>query len=178
MAGHDRRADDGGRYHDHWPAGDPARATWTCPQLPGIISFLLVITLLATQVGRLGDVRLVGCRDGLRRLRARLAGLRAGLNELSIIFRILQGVGGAFIILTAARDRRPVRASCSAPRLHLVGWTMGAIIGIALGGVIVTYISWRWISDQRAGRRAALWPGHQVLRQGRTFPAAPSTCPA
>ncbi|HEX5297612.1 MAG TPA: MFS transporter, partial [Streptosporangiaceae bacterium] len=26
-----------------------------------------------------------------------------------------------------------------------VGWTMGAIIGIVLGGVIVTYISWRWI---------------------------------
>ena len=26
-----------------------------------------------------------------------------------------------------------------------VGWTMGAVIGIVLGGLIVTYVSWRWI---------------------------------
>jgi MFS family permease len=26
-----------------------------------------------------------------------------------------------------------------------LGWTMGAVVGIVLGGLIVTYISWRWI---------------------------------
>ena len=70
-------------------------------------------------------------------------------NEPSIIaFRILQGVGGAFIMANSGAviaDLYPRELRGKAYGYTSVGWTMGAIIGIVLGGVIVTYISWRWI---------------------------------
>jgi MFS family permease len=94
-----------------------------------IISFLLVITLLATQVGRLGDM--------FGRVRMYLAGFAVFVlgsllcalawNEVSIIvFRVVQGVGRAY-------------------GFTALGWTVGAVVGVVLGGLIVTYISWRWI---------------------------------
>ena len=48
-----------------------------------IISFLLVITLLATQVGRLGDMfgRVRMYLAGFRRVRAGIAAVRAGLER-------------------------------------------------------------------------------------------------
>jgi EmrB/QacA subfamily drug resistance transporter len=116
-----------------------------------IISFLLVITLLATQVGRLGDM--------FGRVRMYEAGfvvfvlgsLACALawNEASIIvFRILQGVGGAFIMANSGAviaDLYPRERRGRAYGFTAVGWTMGAVLGIVLGGLIVTYISWRWV---------------------------------
>ena len=116
-----------------------------------IISFLLVITLLATQVGRLGDM--------FGRVRVYEAGfavfVRGSLpcalawNEASIIvFRILQGVGGAFIMANSGAviaDLYPRERRGRAYGFTALGWTMGAVVGIVLGGLIVTYISWRWI---------------------------------
>ena len=63
-----------------------------------IISFLLVITLLATQVGRLGDmfgrVRMYEIGFAVFVLGSLACGL--AWNEASIIaFRVVQGVGGA-----------------------------------------------------------------------------------
>ncbi len=116
-----------------------------------IISFLLVITLLATQVGRLGDM--------FGRVRMYEAGFAVFVfgslacalswNEASIIaFRILQGVGGAFIMANSGAviaDLYPRERRGRAYGFTSVGWTMGAVIGIVLGGLIVTYISWRWV---------------------------------
>src|SRR6202161_4195370 len=66
-----------------------------------IISFLLVITLLATQVGRLGDmfgrVRMYETGFAVFVLGSLLCAL--AWNELSIIvFRVVQGIGGALIL--------------------------------------------------------------------------------
>src|SRR5437016_6140889 len=63
-------------------------------------------------------------------------------------FRVLQGIGGAFIMANSGAviaDLYPRELRGKAYGYTSVGWTMGAIIGIVLGGVIVTYISWRWI---------------------------------
>jgi EmrB/QacA subfamily drug resistance transporter len=116
-----------------------------------IISFLLVITLLATQVGRLGDmfgrVRMYEMGFAVFVLGSLACAL--AWNEPSIIaFRVLQGVGGAFIMANSGAviaDLYPRELRGKAYGYTSVGWTMGAIIGIVLGGVIVTYISWRWI---------------------------------
>ena len=116
-----------------------------------IISFLLVITLLATQVGRLGDmfgrVRMYEMGFAVFVLGSLACAL--AWNEPSIIaFRVLQGIGGAFIMANSGAviaDLYPRELRGKAYGYTSVGWTMGAIIGIVLGGVIVTYISWRWI---------------------------------
>ncbi len=116
-----------------------------------IISFLLVITLLATQVGRLGDmfgrVRMYEAGFAVFVLGSLACAL--AWNEASIIvFRIVQGVGGAFIMANSGAviaDLYPRERRGRAYGFTSVGWTMGAVIGIVLGGLIVTYVSWRWI---------------------------------
>ncbi len=116
-----------------------------------IVSYLLVITLLSTQVGRLGDI--------LGRVRMYEAGFAVFVlgsllcalswNETAMIgFRVLQGVGGALIAANSgaviADTFQPERRG-AAYGFNAVGWNLGAIIGIVLGGLITTYLSWRWV---------------------------------
>jgi EmrB/QacA subfamily drug resistance transporter len=116
-----------------------------------IIGYLLVITLLATQVGRLGDmfgrVRMYEAGFAVFVLGSLLCAL--SWNEGSIIgFRILQAVGGAFVVANSGAviaDLYPPKERGRAYGFNAVGWTFGAVVGIVLGGIIVTYISWRWI---------------------------------
>ena len=150
-----------------------------------IISFLLVITLLATQVGRLGDmfgrVRMYEMGFAVFVLGSLACAL--AWNEPSIIaFRVLQGIGGAFIMANGARDRRPVpaRAAGQGLRVHLGRLDHGRhhrhrarrrdrhlrLLAVDL-------------LDQRAGRGGRAGRGHPgAARPGRTVPAAASTCPA
>lgn len=116
-----------------------------------IISFLLVITLLATQVGRLGDmfgrVRMYEAGFAVFVLGSLLCAL--AWDEASIIvFRIVQGVGGALIMANSGAviaDLYPRQQRGRAYGFTSVGWTIGAVLGVVLGGLIVTYVSWRWI---------------------------------
>jgi EmrB/QacA subfamily drug resistance transporter len=116
-----------------------------------IISFLLVITLLATQVGRLGDmfgrVRMYETGFAVFVLGSLLCAL--AWNELSIIvFRVVQGIGGALIMANSGAviaDLYPRERRGRAYGFTALGWTVGAVLGIVLGGLIVTYVSWRWI---------------------------------
>ena len=116
-----------------------------------IIGYLLVITLLSTQVGRLGDM--------FGRVRMYEAGfvvfiigsLACALswNELSlIVFRLAQGVGGALITANSGAviaDTFPKEQRGRAYGFNAIGFNTGAVLGVVLGGIIVTYVSWRWI---------------------------------
>lgn len=116
-----------------------------------IIGYLLVITVLATQVGRLGDL--------FGRVRMYEAGfvvfvmgsLACALawNDAAIIgFRVLQGIGGAFVTANSGAviaDLYPPERRGRAYGYNSIGWSLGAVLGIVLGGAIVTYVSWRWI---------------------------------
>ena len=116
-----------------------------------VIGYLLVITLLATQVGRLGDMfgRVRMYEAGF--LVFILGSLACALawNEASIIgFRILQGIGGAFITANSGAviaELYPPERRGRAYGYNSVGWSLGAVLGIVVGGLIVTYVSWRWI---------------------------------
>lgn len=116
-----------------------------------VVGYLLVITLLATQVGRLGDMfgRVRMYEAGF--LVFILGSLACALawNETAIIgFRILQGIGGAFVTANSGAiiaDLYPKERRGRAYGYNAVGWSLGAVLGIVLGGLIVTYISWRWI---------------------------------
>jgi EmrB/QacA subfamily drug resistance transporter len=116
-----------------------------------IISFLLVITLLSTQVGRLGDmfgrVRMYQAGFAVFVVGSALCAL--SWNELSIIvFRCVQGVGGALVMANGGAvlaDLYPRNQRGRAYGFTSLGWTIGAVLGVVLGGLIVTYVSWRWI---------------------------------
>ncbi len=116
-----------------------------------IIGYLLVITLLATQVGRLGDmfgrVRMYEAGFIIFIVGSALCAL--AVNEATIIgFRIVQGVGGALISANSGAviaDNFPAHLRGRAYGFNSAGWSVGAILGILLGGVIITYVDWRWI---------------------------------
>ncbi|MHB8294000.1 MAG: MFS transporter [Acidimicrobiales bacterium] len=116
-----------------------------------IIGYLLVITLLATQVGRLGDlfgrVRMYEAGFVVFIVGSALCAL--AVNEAMIIgFRVLQGVGGALITANSGAviaDNFPPERRGRAYGYNAVGWSTGAILGILLGGAIITFTSWRFI---------------------------------
>lgn len=116
-----------------------------------VIGYLLVITLLATQVGRFGDmygrVRMYEAGFLLFVLGSMACAL--SWNEGSIIiFRILQGIGGAFVTANSGAiiaGLYPPHERGRAYGYNAIGWSLGAVLGIVLGGAIVTYVSWRWI---------------------------------
>ena len=116
-----------------------------------IIGYLLVITVLATQVGRLGDmfgrVRMYEAGFVVFIVGSALCALAS--NEATIIlYRIIQGVGGALITANSGAviaDTFPPAQRGRAYGFNAVGWSIGAILGILLGGVIVTYVDWRWV---------------------------------
>ncbi|MHB1876636.1 MAG: MFS transporter, partial [Streptosporangiaceae bacterium] len=116
-----------------------------------VIGYLLVITLLATQVGRLGDMfgRVRMYEMGFAIFILGSAACALAWNEGSIIgFRILQGIGGAFVTANSGAviaDLFPKERRGRAYGYNSIGWSLGAVLGIVLGGVIVTYVSWRWI---------------------------------
>ena len=116
-----------------------------------VIGYLLVITLLATQVGRLGDmygrVRMYEAGFVVFIIGSALCALSWSGSSM-IGFRILQGIGGALVTSNSGAviaDLFPVHQRGKAYGYNGVAWSVGAVLGIVLGGAIVTYLSWRWI---------------------------------
>ncbi len=116
-----------------------------------IIGYLLVITVLATQFGRLGDMfgRVRMYEAGFVIFIVGSALCAVASNEATIIaYRVIQGVGGALITANSGAVIADTFAPEKRGRAYgfvSVGWGVGAILGILLGGVIVTYVDWRWI---------------------------------
>ena len=116
-----------------------------------IISYLLIITLLSTQVGRLGDMfgRVRMYEAGFVVFIVGSAACALAWNELSlVVFRLAQGVGGALITANSGAviaDTFPKEQRGRAYGFNSIGFNTGAVLGVVLGGVIVTYVSWRWI---------------------------------
>jgi EmrB/QacA subfamily drug resistance transporter len=116
-----------------------------------VIGYLLVITLLATQVGRLGDMfgRVRMYETGFIVFIVGSALCALAWDQMSIVgFRILQGIGGALMTANSGAviaDLFPPERRGRAYGFNGIGWSVGAVLGIVVGGLIVTYVSWRWI---------------------------------
>jgi EmrB/QacA subfamily drug resistance transporter len=116
-----------------------------------VIAYILVVTIMATQVGRLGDM--------FGRARMYQLGFlvfvvgsalcaSAGDETGIVVFRCIQGLGGAFLTANSGAvlaDAFPPEERGRAFGYNSIGWNVGAILGILLGGLIITYTSWRWI---------------------------------
>lgn len=114
-------------------------------------AYVLVLAVLLITAGRLGDLR------GQRTLFAvgvaafTLASLACGLAPnptLLIAFRAIQGVGAALLM---PQTMAIIIGTFPADRRGTALGIWGAVAGLAtvagptLGGVLVTYASWRWI---------------------------------
>ncbi len=116
-----------------------------------IMAYLLVLAVVGTQVGRLGDmfgrVRMYNLGFVVFTLGSLLSGVALTDNEL-IAFRVLQGLGGAFIFSNSGAiiaDTFPPAQRGKAYGYSGVGFSAGAVLGILVGGAFVTFLSWRYI---------------------------------
>lgn len=116
-----------------------------------VMAYLLTMTLLTTQVGRLGDmlgrVRMYEAGFVIFIMGSAWCGL-AGSWVMLVMARVAQGIGGALVSANSGAviaDVFPPETRGRAYGFNSIGWNLGAILGILLGGFITTYFSWRWI---------------------------------
>lgn len=116
-----------------------------------ILIYLLVIAVGTTQLGRLGDIitRKKIFISGLLIfiLGSAMCGASVDIAEL-IAFRAAQAVGTSMIQANSGAivaDNFPPNKRGRVYGYTAVGYNAGAMLGIVLGGIITTFIGWRYI---------------------------------
>lgn len=116
-----------------------------------IQGFMLGNTVTQTLIGRLADlygrVKLFNVGFLVFTVGALVAGLSASPSGV-IIARILQGVGGAFLMalsVTILTDNVPSNMLATWLGVNQVAWRVGALAGLTLSGLIIDYLGWRWL---------------------------------
>jgi len=116
-----------------------------------LMGYLFVITILGTQVGRIGDmlgrVKMYNLGFAVFTLGSLFCGLASNGPEL-IGFRLVQGVGGALISSNSGAiiaDTFSFRERGKAFGYTGLGFSVGAVLGILVGGIFVTFLNWRYI---------------------------------
>lgn len=116
-----------------------------------ISAYLLTSTVTVPIYGKLADIYgrkpLVLFGIGLFLIGSAACGAAQSMVQL-IIFRAIQGIGaGAVlpIVLTIIGDIFSFEERARVQGLFSGVWGLSSIIGPALGGVIVDYLSWRWV---------------------------------
>ena len=116
-----------------------------------IMIYLLVIAVGTTQLGRLGDIlsrkMMFNTGIGLFTLGSALCGAAPTIMTL-IIFRGVQASGAAMIQSNSGAivaDNFPPNRRGRVFGYTSVGYNAGAMLGIVFGGLITTFIGWRYI---------------------------------
>jgi EmrB/QacA subfamily drug resistance transporter len=116
-----------------------------------VSAYLLTSTTTVPLYGRLADlygrkpVFLFGIAVFL--VGSALCGLAQSMEQL-IAFRAIQGLGAGAVqpmAMTIIGDAFGVERRAKMQGFFAAVWGMSSVIGPALGGVIVTYLSWGWI---------------------------------
>jgi EmrB/QacA subfamily drug resistance transporter len=116
-----------------------------------ILAYLLVIAVATTQMGRIGDIygrsRIFNLGFIIFTVGSALCGFSSHIYLL-ITFRAVQAAGGAIMQATSGAiiaDYFPRERRGRAYGYNALGYTSGAMLGIILGGVITTFVSWQYI---------------------------------
>ncbi len=116
-----------------------------------ILAYLIVLAVATTQMGRIGDLygrsRIFNLGFVIFTVGSALCGLSPHIYLL-ISFRAVQAVGGAIMQATSGAiiaDYFPRERRGRAYGYNSLGFTTGALLGIVLGGIITSYISWQYI---------------------------------
>ncbi len=116
-----------------------------------VLAFTLTKTAIVLSVGRLGDM--IGKRPVFLGgtvafvVGSVLAGLAPNI-ELLLLFRVLQAVGGAFataLSMGILTEIFPASERGKALGVFSASVSLGGIAGPFLGGLLLDFLSWRWI---------------------------------
>jgi EmrB/QacA subfamily drug resistance transporter len=116
-----------------------------------ILAYLLVIAVATTQMGRIGDIygrsKIFNVGFIIFTVGSALCGFSTSIYLL-IAFRVVQAAGGAILQATSGAiiaDVFPPQVRGRAYGYNALGFTSGAMLGIVLGGIITTFVSWQYI---------------------------------
>jgi EmrB/QacA subfamily drug resistance transporter len=116
-----------------------------------ILIYLLVLAVTTTPFGRLGDIygrsRMFNSGFAVFTVGSELCGFSPSIYYL-ILFRAVQAIGGALLQSNGGAiiaDIFPIEERGKAFGYNSMGWTIGSMIGIVLGGIITTFIGWEYI---------------------------------
>jgi len=116
-----------------------------------ILAYLIVIAVATTQMGRVGDIygrcKIFNLGFVIFTIGSALCGFATHIYLL-IGFRAVQAAGGAILQATSGAiiaDYFPRERRGTAYGYNSLGFTAGAMLGIVLGGIITTFVSWRYI---------------------------------
>jgi len=116
-----------------------------------ILAYLLVLAVATTQMGRIGDIygrsKIFNLGFVIFTIGSVLCGFSSHIYLL-ISSRVVQGVGGAIMQATSGAiiaDYFPRERRGRAYGYNSLGFTAGAMLGIVLGGIITTFVSWQFI---------------------------------
>ncbi len=116
-----------------------------------ILIYLLITAAFTTQAGRLGDMLgrapIYNLGFAIFTVGSLFAGLSPNVTILNVS-RAVQAIGGSMIFANSgaliAAAFPPARRGRAFGFL-VFGWSVGAILGVLLGGAITTLIGWRYI---------------------------------
>jgi len=116
-----------------------------------ILAYLLILVILSAQSGRIGDIfgksRIYNLGFVIFTIASALCGLSPDVYLL-IFFRILQAIGGALLTANSyaiIADTFSPNQRGKAYGITSLGWNVGALLGIVLGGILTTFLGWRFI---------------------------------
>jgi EmrB/QacA subfamily drug resistance transporter len=143
-----------------------------------ILAYLIASTVLVVTAGRLSDIfgrKRAYVLGFLIFTAASLGAGVAGDGTQLIVWRILQGIGGAFLFANTGAivtDAFPRRQLGLAMGTNTMVAAVGLVIGPVLGGVLVS-ISWHWVFwfNVPLGLLASFWAAkvlHEVERSDDT----------
>jgi EmrB/QacA subfamily drug resistance transporter len=139
-----------------------------------VIAYLLANTSLVLTFGRIGDTygrkRVYNLGFVVFSVGSLLSALSQSGLEL-VMFRAIQGVGSAMMVsnsLAIISEAFPVNERGRALGINSIVWATGNILGIILGGLIITFTSWRWIFliNVPIGAFGTLW-AYVTLRESK-----------
>jgi EmrB/QacA subfamily drug resistance transporter len=136
-----------------------------------IVAYLVVNTALVLSLGRLADMygrkQLYNIGFVIFTIGSALCGFApSGLSLVA--FRVIQGTGAALLTSNAfaiLSEAFPRNENGRAFGLLSIVWGLGSVLGIILGGIIITYTVWNWIFliNVPIGVFATIW-GYRTLR--------------
>jgi EmrB/QacA subfamily drug resistance transporter len=140
-----------------------------------IIGYLLVNTALVLSLGRLADMygrkKMYNIGFVIFTIGSALSGL--AFSGFSLVgFRVIQGVGAAlltansFAILSEAFPRNETGRAFG---INAIVWGIGSVLGIVLGGLIITFSTWRliFLINVPIGVFATIW-AYITLRESKS----------
>jgi EmrB/QacA subfamily drug resistance transporter len=137
-----------------------------------IMAYILVSTVFLLTFGRvadmLGRVRMYNLGFVIFALGSAACGLSAVATEL-ILFRLVQGSGAALMVVNSVAlitEAFPGDQRGRALGINAITFAAGGVIGPVLGGLILTFASWRWIFfiNVPIGILGSLW-GYRALKE-------------